>query len=176
MKILDSQGRLFGKVSILDSIVALVMLMVIASMFVFSGISGSVAQVGAATKPIELEVIARWLNVRDPQVLLNEGLKPGEKAKLMIHNQPAGEMEVRAAKALPHTQPVPQPDGSLKEVPEPKTDQFNSDILVTLAGRAQVTSSGVFLGKNKLKISSPIELEGSNYNFNTIAIGLKIGK
>jgi len=44
MAILDSKGRLFGKVSILDLGAALVILLVVVGIFFFPGTSGSVAQ------------------------------------------------------------------------------------------------------------------------------------
>ncbi|PSB10928.1 pyruvate/2-oxoglutarate dehydrogenase complex,dihydrolipoamide dehydrogenase (E3) component, partial [filamentous cyanobacterium Phorm 46] len=47
MKILDSQGRLFGKLSILDVGAAMIVLLVAVGIFLFPGTSGgSVAQVG----------------------------------------------------------------------------------------------------------------------------------
>ena len=47
MAIVDSQGRLFGKVSILDIGAALIILMVLVGIFVVPGDSGSsIAQVG----------------------------------------------------------------------------------------------------------------------------------
>ncbi|HEY9657224.1 MAG TPA: DUF4330 domain-containing protein, partial [Allocoleopsis sp.] len=70
MAILDSKGRLFGKISILDLGAALIILMVVAGIFLFPGGSGSVAQVGTNTKPIEVDVMVRGLTVRDPQALI----------------------------------------------------------------------------------------------------------
>jgi hypothetical protein len=46
MKLLDSKGRLFGKVSVLDIGAALIVLMVLFGIFFYPGTSGSVAQVG----------------------------------------------------------------------------------------------------------------------------------
>ena len=77
MKILDPQGRLFGKVSLLDIGAALVILLVVVGIFFFPGTSG--AQIGVATKPVEIDVIVRGLSVRDPQQLFEQGLKPGGK-------------------------------------------------------------------------------------------------
>jgi len=77
MKILDSQGRLFGKVSILDFGAALVILLVLVGIF-FPGTSGSVAQVGIATKPVEVDLIVR-LNVatlNKVKARFKEGGKP----------------------------------------------------------------------------------------------------
>ena len=69
MKILDSQGRLFGKLSILDVGAALIVLLVAVGIFFFPGTSGgSVAQVGTSFKPVEIDAIAIGLkgtNVQD---------------------------------------------------------------------------------------------------------------
>ncbi len=46
MAILDSKGRLFGKINLLDLGAGLVILLVIFGIFIFPGTSGSVAQVG----------------------------------------------------------------------------------------------------------------------------------
>lgn len=70
MAILDSKGRLFGKISILDIGAALMILLVLAGIFLFPGGSGSVAQVGNTTRPVEVDVMVRGLTVRDPQALL----------------------------------------------------------------------------------------------------------
>jgi hypothetical protein len=88
MKILDARGRLFGKVSILDLGAALVILLVVVGIFFFPGTSGSVAQVGAPTKPVEVDLVVRGLNVLNPQQLFNQGLKAGGKTNIIIRNQP----------------------------------------------------------------------------------------
>lgn len=171
MKILDSQGRLFGKVSILDLGAALVILLVVVGIFFFPGTSG--AQIGATTKPVEIDVIVRGLNVRDPQQLFEQGLKEGGKTNIIIRNQPHGQIEVKSVKRLPRTTLVPQPDGSVKELPDPKANQFNMDMLLTLGGKAQITKNGPVIGNSKLKIGVPVELEGFNYNFNTSVIDIR---
>lgn len=176
MAILDSKGRLFGKVSILDLGAALVILLVIVGIFFFPGTSGSVAQVGVTTKPIEVDLVVRGLNVRDPQQLFSEGLKEGGKTNIIIRNQPYGQIEVKSVKQLPRSILVPQPDGSLREMSDPRPNQFSTDMLMTLSGRAQVTSTGPVLGNSKLKIGMPVELEGFNYNFNATVIDLRIPK
>ena len=53
MAILDSKGRLFGKISLLDIGAGLIILMVAVAVFFYPGTSGSVAQVGAINKDIE---------------------------------------------------------------------------------------------------------------------------
>jgi hypothetical protein len=42
--------------------------------------------------------------------------------------------------------------------------------LVILEGNAQITSNGPVLGNNKIKIGTPIELEGFKYNFTNLNV------
>ena len=174
MKILDSQGRLFGKVSILDFVAALVILLVVVGIFFVPGTTTSVAQIGATVKPVEVDLIVRGLNVRDPQALLEKGFQAGKKTNVIIRNQPYGQIDIKSVRPLPRTVNVPQPDGSVKALPDPKTDSFNLDMLVTLDGKAQITKNGPVLGNSKLKIGIPIELEGFNYDFNATVIDVRL--
>jgi Domain of unknown function (DUF4330) len=177
MAILDSKGRLFGKINLLDLGAALVILLVIFGIFVFPGTSGSVAQVGAKTVPIEVDLLVRGLNVRDPEQLFNNGLKKGGKTNVIIRNQPyGGQIEIKSVQQLPRTVNVFQPDGTVKELPDPKSNNFSTDMLLTLEGKAQRTDSGLVLGSSKLKIGMPFELEGFNYNFNATVIDIRFDK
>lgn len=174
MKILDSKGRLFGKVSILDVGAALVILLVVVGIFFFPSTSGSVAQVGVTTKPVEVDLVVRGLNVRDPKELFQAGLKEGGKTKVIIRNQPYGEIGIKAVKQLPRTVLIPQPDGTVKALPDPRTEQFSTDMILTLGGDANITKDGPVLGNSKVKIGVPIELEGFNYNFNATVIDVRV--
>ena len=171
MKILDSQGRLFGKISILDIGAALVILLVVVGIFFFPGTSG--AQIGATTKPVEIDVMVRGLSVRDPQQLYEQGLKPGGKTNVIIRNQPHGQVDVKSVKQRPRTTLVPQPDGSVKDLPDPRKNQYIMDLLVTLNGKAQITKNGPVIGNSKLKIGVPVELEGFNYDFTGSVIDMR---
>jgi hypothetical protein len=175
MAILDSKGRLFGKVNILDLGAVLVILLVIFGIFLFPGGTGSVAQVGGTTtKPVEVDLIVRGLNVRDPEKLFNQGLSKGGKTNIIIRNQPHGAIDVKSVNVLPRTLLVTQPDGSLKELPDIRSNNYSTDMLVTVAGKAKITENGPVLGNSKLKIGSPVELDGFNYNFNASVIDVRI--
>lgn len=175
MKILDSQGRLLGKVSILDVGAALVILLVIIGIFFFPGTSGSsIAQVGG-TKQVEVDLIVRGLNVLNPKGLM-EQLNQEKKTNIIIRNQPYGQVEIKSVKPLIRTVVVPQPDGSVKALPDPKPDSFSSDMLITVTGQARMTNNGVVLGNSKVKIGVPVELEGLNYNFNATMIDVRMPK
>ena len=175
MKIIDSQGRLFGKVSILDLGAAGVILIAIAGIFFSPGtpVTQGIAQ--SKLQPIEVEVIVRGLTVGDFDGLLQE-FQDNKQVSIVIRNQPAGEVEILSTKPLPRTTPVPQPDGTVKALPDPRPEvNLIKDLIITLAGEAQVTDDGVVLeGAKKIKIGTPIRLEGSTYDFNGNIITVRI--
>ncbi|KGF73013.1 hypothetical protein DO97_02925 [Neosynechococcus sphagnicola sy1] len=171
MALIDPQGRLLGKISILDLGAALVILLVVVGIFFFPGTSGSVAQIGVATKPVEVDVMVKGLGVSNPQSLV----KPGEKTNLIIRNQPYGQINVKSVEILPRTTPVPQPDGSVKALPDPRPElKFSADLLLTLSGEAKITSKGPVLGNSNIKVGTLVELEGLTYDFNASVIDVRI--
>jgi len=166
MAVIDSQGRLFGKVSLLDVGAGLVILLVLLGIFVFPGASSSVAQIGAQTKPAEVEVVVRVASQNVGQLL-----KPGEKTSIIIRNQPSGELKIKSVKELPDTVNVPLENGSVKVAPDPRPEvALSRNLLVTLEGNAQLTKNGPVLGNNKIKIGTPIELEGFSYSFTNLNV------
>jgi hypothetical protein len=174
MTFLDAKGRLFGKVSLLDIGAALVILMVIVGVFFFPGTSGSVAQMGVETQPIEVDVIVRGLTVSDPEGLY-ETLKASDTTNIIIRNQPYGQVAIKDVQKLPRSQAVPQPDGTVKAFPDPRPElNYTIDMLITLAGEAQITESGPVLGNSKVKIGNQIQIEGELYDFYTSTVGVRI--
>lgn len=175
MAILDSKGRLFGRVSLLDIGAGLIMLMVVAGLFLLPGGSGSsVAQIGASTKPVEIDVIVRGLTVSNPKAFV-ETLQQQGKTDIIIRNQPAGEVQILGVKSLPRSVAVPQPDGSVKPMADPRPElEYTVDMMVTLKGNAQVLEDGPVLAGSKVKVGTPLELEGQTYRFNAPVVGVRI--
>jgi hypothetical protein len=170
MAILDSKGRLFGKVSVLDIGAGLIILMAVVGLL----FGNSAAQVTNAVKPIEVDVIVRGLTVRDPQALV-KSLAEQKKTNIIIRNQPYGEVNVLKVENLPRTVAVPQPDGSVKPFPDPRPElQYTVDMMITLGGDAQITDDGPVLGNSKIKVGTPIELEGLTYRFSSPVVGVRI--
>lgn len=170
MAILDSKGRLFGKVSILDFGAALVILLVIVGIFFFPGTSGSIAQ--SVTKPVELDVLVRGLNIRNPDALIAQFNKQ-KKTNIIIRNQPYGQLDIKSVKSLPRNLAVPQPDGSVKAIADPRTDAYSTDMLMVLGGQAAINKDGPVLGNSKVRIGTTLELEGPTYNFNGSVIDMR---
>ncbi|MFZ4675744.1 MAG: DUF4330 domain-containing protein [Nodosilinea sp.] len=174
MTLLDSKGRLFGKVSILDLAAGLIILMVLFGIFLYPGTSGSVAQVGAVTKPVEVDVMVRGLTSSDPERLL-ETLKTSETTDVIIRNQPYGQVNIKAVRTLPRSVAVPQPDGGVKALPDPRPElDYTIDMLITLVGDAQITDTGPVFGNSKVKVGTQIELDGDLYNFNTSTVDVRV--
>jgi Domain of unknown function (DUF4330) len=176
MKIVDSKGRLLGKISILDLGAAIVILLVVVGIFFFPGTTGSVAQnqIAPATKPVEVEVIVRGLSVISPRGFL-EKLQQSGKTNVIIRNQPAGSVNIKSVTPLPRKLVVPQPDGSVKALDDPRQEEFYSvNFRMILGGQAQLTPDGIVLGGSKIKIGSAVELEGKDYNFNASTIDVRV--
>lgn len=173
MAILDSQGRLFGKVSILDVGAALVILLVLIGVLLPS--TSGVAQLGSDVKPVEFDIIVRGFDAQNVPTPLKANpqspLKAGEKTNLIIRNQPFGEVLIKSVTRMPRSVIVPQPDGSAKALPDPRPEAaLNSDFLATLAGDARITPNGPLLGNNKIKAGVKVEIEGNNYNYSDLFV------
>jgi hypothetical protein len=174
MKLLDAKGRVFGKISILDLGAALILFMVIVGIFVIPGTSGKSIVAQVQTKPIEVDTIVRGLNVLKPESLMQE-FKSDKKTNIIIRNQPAGQVEILKVQELPRNLAVPQPDGSVKALPDPRPEvNFSQDMILTLGGNAEMTPTGVVLGNQKIKIGTVLELEGKSYDFNASVIDIRI--
>ncbi|GAL93716.1 hypothetical protein N44_03468 [Microcystis aeruginosa NIES-44] len=175
MNLLDSKGRLFGKFSLLDIGAALVILLTIIGIFVVPGTSGKSTIAQVTKEPIEVDVIVRGLSVLNPNALINQ-FNTEKKTNIVIRNQPAGQVDIKNVKPLSRNVLVPQPDGSVKVLPDPRTENYSQDMIMTLSGQAEVTDTGAVVGGQKVKIGTLIELEGDNYNFNTSVIDVRLPK
>ncbi|MEM1311156.1 MAG: DUF4330 domain-containing protein [Cyanobacteria bacterium P01_D01_bin.71] len=174
MAILDAKGRLFGKVSLLDIGAAIIILMVLVGIFIFPGTGGSVAQVGGNMKPVEVDVMVRGLTVSDPEGLF-QILKDSETTNVIIRNQPHGEVRVKDVVKLPRSQAVPQPDGTVRSLPDPRPElDYTIDLLITLADDALITDNGPVVGNSPVKIGTQVQIEGDLYSFYTSAVGVRI--
>jgi Domain of unknown function (DUF4330) len=170
MAIIDTQGRLFGKVSLLDLGAGMVIGLVLGGIFLLPGKTGKGVVKGNDGKAVEVDVIVKGLNALDGKSLV----KPADKVNIVIRNEPSGGAEIKTVEFLPRNLAVPQPDGSVKALPDPRAEgRFSNDILMTLSGNAQVTEDGIVFGNKKVKIGTTLELEGKEYNFNSTVISIR---
>ena len=175
MKIIDSKGRLFGKLSILDLAAAIVILLVVVGIFFFPG-TPLTQNIVAQTKqqPIEIQVLIRGLGVSNLDSLVRD-FKDNQQADIIIRNQPAGKVQITDHEVLPRTTPVPQPDGTVKALPDPRPEiTIIRDMLITLGGKAEVSNTGFVLpGSKKVKIGSSIQLQGNTYDFSGTIVAIE---
>lgn len=174
MKIIDSKGRLFGKLSILDLAAACVIMLVIVGVFLFPG-TPLTSKLTAQTKlqPIEVQLLIRGLSVANLDGLLTE-FKQDKQADIVIRNQPAGKVEIVSSELLPRTTVVPQPDGTVKALPDPRPEiEMIRDMVIIVGGRAETTNTGFVLEGKKVKIGSSIQLQGNTYDFNGTVVAIE---
>jgi hypothetical protein len=171
MAILDRQGRLFGKFSLLDIGAVLVILFVVAGIFISPGSSGRINGQDNS-QAVEADVIVRGLNVLNPEALLAQ-FSPGSKLSFVIRNQPAGQVDIKSVRQLDRTIVVPQTDGSVKALKDPRPESYSVDLIVTVTGKGQKTKEGLVLGNTKMKIGSSVEIDQLNYNFNGTVIDIR---
>lgn len=98
MAILDRQGRLFGKLSILDIGAIATILIVLIGLLIVPGNSGSsIAQmISAENKTVQVDMNVRGLSAANPQNLV----KVGDKVNIIIRNQPRGEVTIKKSRSL----------------------------------------------------------------------------
>jgi Domain of unknown function (DUF4330) len=170
MAIVDSQGRLFGKISILDIGAAFVILLVFFGIFVFPGISGAGAQLGS-NQSVEVDVVVRGLSATNPKNFI----RPGDTTNILVRKQPSGTVKLKEIKFLPRTVATPQPDGTLKVFPDPRPElALTNDMMLTLANDVQVVNGTPVLGGEKVKVGTTIELDGPTYNFASSVVAIRI--
>lgn len=155
---LDSSGRLFGKINIIDftslGVLALVAVGVIA---VQSGWHKTSGQMVKGETDIEYTILLRNLKTLQPDLFV-----PGKKLAITIRNQPRGDVSIVDSKVSPKKLVVPMANGSFKLVDDP-SDKYGYDYLVRLRDHALVSADGYVTEGIKVKIGLPIEVEGYNY-------------
>ena len=167
---IDSRGRLFGKISVLDLGAALIIICVIISIFVFPG-STQTNSLTQTTKPVTVEVLVRGLVLKEPEALKSQ---VGKELEIIIRNQPYGGVTLQALQELPRTVSVPQPDGTVKAMPDPRPEvALIKNLIVTIEGTAQIVNDEVVLGNQKMKIGNLVELEAANYNFKGTVLDIR---
>jgi hypothetical protein len=99
--------------------------------------------------------------------------KTGNKLSFVIRNQPAGQVDIKTVRQLDRNLAVPQPNGTVKAVKDPRPDSYSVDMIITVNGKGQKTKDGLVLGNTKMKIGSTVEIDQLNYNFNGTVIDIR---
>ncbi|UFP93964.1 DUF4330 domain-containing protein [Gloeobacter morelensis] len=156
MALIDPQGRLFGKINVIDAVVVAAVILALFAFLLSRG--GSQAQIATqgGEQPVEVDMLIRSLSIGDPNVF-----PVGKPTSVIIRNQPAGELTIRRVRVIPHLVPVVI-GSEIRNIQDPG-DPYGRDYVVTLAGDASATGDGLVIGRVKAKIGTPIEIEGFKY-------------
>jgi Domain of unknown function (DUF4330) len=162
MALLDRQGRLFGKFSILDIGAIATILIVLIGLLIVPGNGGSsIAQMmSAENKTVQVEMNVRGLSATNPQNLV----KVGDKAKIIIRNQPRGEVTVKKVEISVPKVVAAKADGTAVYFDDPRAiSTSQSDLAITLEATAQITNDGAIFANEKVKVGTSIDIEGPKY-------------
>ncbi len=147
----------------------LMVLLAVGGFWLFKNVGTSAAQPAQAqTVTLEFNMLIRGLSIGDPERVL----KVGDRPKVIIRNQPAGQVVIQKIQLIPDLLPVVRPNGTIEYVPD-KSRPYSRDILLVLKTEAQITPDGAVVGGTKLKVATPVELETSLYSIKGSVIDLK---
>lgn len=157
MPLIDSRGKLFGLVNVLDGlIVASVMVGVIGVVAVKSGYS-AVDKIVQQEGPAEITLMIK-ANIVDLSMF-----KKGEKTFVTIRNQPYDKVEITDVKSKRSEIAVPINDGKGFRITTDPTAPYSSEVILKLRDKGMLTEDGIIWGGQKLKVGVPIDVEGLKY-------------
>jgi hypothetical protein len=102
----------------------------------------------------------RGLSATDPQNLL----KIGDKVKIIIRNQPRGEVTIKKVEISTPKVVAAKADGTAVYFDDPRAiSTSQSDLAITLEATAQITNDGAVFASEKVKVGTSIDIEGPKY-------------
>lgn len=134
-------------------------------------LNNAVARATGKLETVQVSVDVRNLPVANPSDLIQTAIKEG-KTNIVIRNQPAGSVRVRDVQDLTRKLVAVQPDGSVVSASDPNRIDAVLDARFLLESEAEIDSSGIVMGGTKLKIGTPVQLEGPTYLINGSVSGI----
>jgi hypothetical protein len=170
---MDLKDRLRG-VPALDVTAGLIALLAVGGVLWSPKLSNTLAKANGSVKPVQVMVDVRHVSAADPEALVQEALAAG-RTSIIIRNQPAGSVKLIRVEDINRVLVAVQPDGSVVTAPDPNRASINKlNARFVLEGDATVSKSGVVLAGTKLKVGTPVELEGALYRLNGTVSGVKV--
>lgn len=167
---MDSQGRLLGRLNIVDiGIVTLAIAFGAGVMAVKSGHAG-INKVVQGTGVAEVDLFVRG-SISDPSIF-----KVGEKAFITLRNQPYAPVEIVKVTSSRRKMALPAPDGKTVKTIDDPTEPFGRDVILTIRDKADLTEDGIVFGGNKVKVGVPIDLEGYKYRLKGSIVDVRLVK
>ncbi|WP_392349816.1 DUF4330 domain-containing protein [Parasynechococcus sp.] len=164
-------ASLFGrKVSLLDAIAGSIAVAALAGVVWSPKLNNQLAKATGSVKAVQVQVDARNLPLADPTAFL-QSARDDQSLSLIVRNQPAGRVQVLAIDEVRRRLVELQPNGQVIQDDDP-TSPLLHHVRFNLEAQATIGPSGIVFGGTKLKIGSPVELEGTLYRVNGTVSGV----
>ncbi len=161
-----------SSITVLDGLAVAATVAALAGVVWSPKLTNAVARATGSVKPVEVSVDVRHLQVVDSEAFL-EGIREEGAVSIVIRNQPAGRVALLSVEDIspPLTQLLP--DGTVLEA-EDTSPARGLHARFRLKADAETGPSGVVFGGTKLKVGSPVELEGRLYRVNGVVSGVAL--
>lgn len=167
MSLMDSQGRLFGKINLIDAgVYGVLLLGVLGIIAVQSGWHTTSGEVIKGEAEIQYTFMMRNAKVLDPNLF-----KVGDTLSMTIRNQPRGKVTITDVKVSPKMAVV-EVGSNYKVIPDP-TEKNGYDFLITVKDKATVTDDGYVTEGVKVKTGSNIDVEGFGYRMPALIVDVR---
>lgn len=158
MALIDANGKLFGRINVIDLMIgAMVLAGVLGVFLVQSGTYVTSGQVVEGESDIAVSIQIPMLKTLDSNLFV-----PGQKTSITIRNQPRGEVMIESVKREPARMMVASSDGTARLV-EDLAQENSFNYTLRLRDHAKITKDGYVTEGVKVKVGLPIELEGFKY-------------
>ena len=141
-------------------IIAAVIAVIVIGVLVYAGKNKFSSSPVEATKKIAFQVMLKGVSITDTQI----PYKAGEETFITIRNVPYTKLKIVDVAYQPKkiVLPVNNPQQPFIVVDD-FSQPYQYDFVITLMDEAKITADGAVAGGNKIKIGTPIVLEGYNY-------------
>ena len=161
-----------SSITLLDGLAVTATVAALAGVVWSPKLTNGVARATGSVKPVEVSVDVRHLQVVDSEAFL-EGIREEGTVSIVIRNQPAGRVALLSVDDI--SRPLTQllQDGTVLEA-EDTSPARGLHARFRLKADAETGPSGVVFGGTKLKVGSPVELEGRLYRVNGVVSGVTL--
>lgn len=164
----------FRSLSVIDTAAAVIAVAAVAGVLWSPKLSNTVARATGSMKAVVVSVDVRNSRVADSAGLIRQALDNG-RTNLVIRNQPAGSAELIRVDDISRQLVAVQPDGRVVSAADPNREiQGLLDARFVLRSDATITPTGVVVAGTKLKVGTPVELDGRLYRLNGVVSGIDV--
>lgn len=163
MSLIDSRGRIFGKVNIIDLLI--VVMVLTAAYGYWHARSGSTGLAALRGGDRQVEAVFVVSNVRPAT---STAIKVGDKVNDSKTNTYLG--EVTAVRVEPAEIAVTMPDGRVYE----STSKTRQDVWVTIRGSGRVSPNAITLGSTEIRVGAQISLKTNIFAVQSTVMGIKV--